>query len=555
MLTLFGEWHLPHRGTIFPPQAVESGQILLELELNMSWQDVLHLSLVALYLGTLGILTIYGFHRYAQVLLYMRHCRQRPEPAGKMTTLPRVTVQLPMYNEQFVAARVIEASCAIDYPRELLQIQILDDSTDGSAEIARETCARMCRLGHDVEYVHRTNRHGYKAGALAHGMKSATGEYIAIFDADFVPPADILVRSLDHFTDPNVGCVQTRWDHLNRDQSLLTQAQAIFLDGHFMIEHTARNRSGRFINFNGTAGIWRRTSIEDAGGWAHDTLTEDMDLSYRAQLRGWRFVFLSDLLSPAELPPEVVAFKQQQHRWTKGSVQVARKLLGTIMRAKLPLKVKAEAFFHLTATAVYIPAVVLSLILFPTFAPISPNVAKSICELSPSTLGPWIAFMSICGLLTCSAGTFYVLSQKAIGGSVIKSTLMIPLLMALGTGISVMNGLAVLEGLFGRRDTEFVRTPKYGSGKTAKGEWKKRAGAFRKRSTWLPFIELSLGGYMFACIFIAIYKEWALGTIPFLFIFGFGYTYVGLLSLQSVWASWRISKNPATTETTTAVAA
>jgi cellulose synthase/poly-beta-1,6-N-acetylglucosamine synthase-like glycosyltransferase len=505
----------------------------------------LHVVLVGLYLTTLAVLTVYGLHRYIQVFLYFKHCKKKPKPAGQWSRLPRVTVQLPMYNEQYVAQRVVEAACAIDYPRDLLQIQVLDDSTDESAQIAEACCQRMRRLGHDVQYVHRTNRSGYKAGALSHGLLTATGEFILIFDADFVPPPDMLQRSIAYFTDPNVGCVQSRWDHLNRSQSILTECQAIFLDGHFMIEHTARNRSGRFINFNGTAGIWRRSAIEDAGGWHHDTLTEDVDLSYRAQLRGWNFVYLSDLLSPAELPPEIAAFKQQQHRWTKGSVQTALKLLPTIVRAKLPWRIRLEAFFHLTSTIVYIPAVILSLILFPTFSNISD---LNVDLFALGGLGPWLLIMTLCGLLTASAGTFYMVSQKAIGGSSFRTMLMVPFLMALGMGISIINGLAVLEGLFGGHDGEFVRTPKYGSSGKNSADWKRRAGTFRKKMNLLPFVEIAFGLYLFVCIVLSIRNRQALGTLPFLFIFMIGYLYVGILTLHGLFISTRAPVAAAVTE-------
>ncbi|HVX87101.1 MAG TPA: cellulose synthase family protein [Phycisphaerae bacterium] len=495
--------------------------------------EALNAVLVSLYLLTLGILTIYGIHRYVQVYLYFKHHRKEPVPAGKFSDLPRVTVQLPMYNEMYVAERIIEGACGLDYPREKLQIQVLDDSTDESREIARECCDRMRRGGHNVQYIHRTNRQGYKAGALANGLSQATGEFVVIFDADFVPTPSMLRRSIDFFTDPNVGCVQTRWDHINRTQSMLTRCQAIFLDGHFMIEHTARNCSGRFINFNGTAGIWRRKAIEDSGGWQHDTLTEDVDLSYRAQLRGWQFVFLKDLLAPAELPPEIVAFKQQQHRWTKGQVQTAVKLLPSILRAPLPLKVKVEAFFHLTNTAVYLPAIVLSLILFPVWY-LDPSLFDTRSELIA------MAIASFCGLLTASAGTFYMLSQKAVGRSQLATIGLVPFLMAIGMGISVINGVAVLEGLFGRRDTEFVRTPKYGTAGTRGGsDWKKKAGSFKSKLSLLPFIEVVCGVYLVACIAVAVMTKAAAGTVPFLCIFAFGYLYVGLLTFHSRWLANR----------------
>lgn len=493
--------------------------------------EVVHKVLVSLYLLTLGILTVYGIHRYVQVYLYHKHRKNAPVPSGRFTDLPQVTVQLPMYNEMYVAERVIEGACQIKWPREKLQIQVLDDSTDGSEKIAEACCDRMRRLGHNIQYIHRKNREGYKAGALAHGLSQASGEFVVIFDADFVPAPDMLHGAIHFFTDPNVGCVQTRWDHINRAQSMLTRCQAIFLDGHFMIEHTARNRSGRFINFNGTAGIWRRKAIEDSGGWQHDTLTEDVDLSYRAQLRGWQFIFVPELLAPAELPPEIVAFKQQQHRWTKGQVQTAVKLLPSILRAPLPLKVKLEAFFHLTNPAVYLPAIVLSLIIYPVWI-LDPQLFDS-----KSTLIA-LAIASFCGLLTCSAGTFYMLSQKAVGRSPLATLGMVPFLMALGMGISVINGLAVLEGLFGRRNTEFVRTPKYGASAGGK-EWKKKAGSFKNKLSILPFVEIVLGLYLVACTALAVYNQNAVGTIPFLVIFSFGYLYVGVMTLHSRWLANR----------------
>lgn len=494
----------------------------------------IHVVLVGLYLVTLAILTLYGLHRYLQIFLYYKHNRKSHQPAGTFPELPRVTVQLPMYNELFVAERIIEGACELDYPREKLQIQVLDDSTDESRDIARECCERMRRLGHNVQYIHRTNRQGYKAGALAHGLLQATGEFVAVFDADFIPNKEMLRKSINFFTDPNVGCVQTRWDHINRCQSMLTRCQAVFLDGHFMIEHIARNRSGRFINFNGTAGIWRRKAIDDSGGWQHDTLTEDVDLSYRAQLRGWQFVFLPDLLAPAELPPEIVAFKQQQHRWTKGQVQTAVKLLPTILKAPLPFKVKLEAFFHLTNTSVYLPAIILSLILFPVWF-VDPELFNSKSALIAMCIA------SFCGLLTASAGTFYMLSQKAVGRSQLGTLCMVPFLMALGMGISVMNGMAVLEGLFGRRDTEFVRTPKYGT--SGKAEWKKKAGTFSKKKTSvLPFIEILFGLYLAVCTSVAIITQIAWGTIPFLIMFSFGYFYVGFLTLHNRWLANRASR-------------
>src|SRR6187397_233344 len=288
-----------------------------------------------------------------------------PVPNGTMASLPVVTIQLPIYNEMYVADRLIDVVCQLDYPRELLEIQVLDDSTDETRSVAERAVRRNAAQGVDIKYLHRVDRTGYKAGALEAGLTVATGQYIAIFDADFIPTVDFLKRTIPFFADPKIAMVQARWGHINQDYSLLTKVQSILLDAHFVLEHGGRNRSGHFFNFNGTAGIWRRDAIVDAGGWQHDTLTEDLDLSYRAQLRGWRFVFLPDLVVPAELPVEMNAFKSQQHRWAKGSIQTCRKLLPRTLTADIPLGVKAEAFFHLTANFNYLLMIVLSILMFP----------------------------------------------------------------------------------------------------------------------------------------------------------------------------------------------
>src|SRR5450432_261684 len=374
------------------------------------WEHFLHQAGIVLYVTILAGVAIYGFHRYVLVYLYLKHRNHAYTALGRFDPLPRVTVQLPMYNEDIVAERIIRASCQIDYPLELLEIQVLDDSTDHSAGIARRACEEWAAKGYPVKYIHRTNRVGYKAGALAAGLKQASGEFVAIFDADFVPPRDILNNVVNYFTDDEIGCVQVRWDHLNRDASLLTQSQAIFLDGHFVIEHTARNRSGRFMHFNGTAGVWRRTTIDDAGGWQHDTLTEDLDLSYRAQLKGWQFIYCPQFFAPAELPPEMIAFKQQAHRWTKGSMQTAIKLLPRILRSKhLSYRIKTEAFFHLTNTLVYPLMVLLTLLMYPTFF-------NYFAPFKAHTWGHYVFSFSLFVLATCSASTFFVFGQRELFG-------------------------------------------------------------------------------------------------------------------------------------------
>jgi len=478
--------------------------------------------LMGLYFTVLVMVCLYGLHRYQLVYLYYKHRRNTPRIRKKFKDLPTVTVQLPMYNERFVARRIIEKACQIDYPRDKLQIQVLDDSTDETTHIARETVERMRAAGHNIVYLHRDNRQGYKAGALQEGMKSATGEFLCIFDADFIPPPDILKNTIHYFTDPKVGMVQARWDHINRDQSLLTKTQAILLDGHFMIEHAARNRSGRFMSFNGTAGLWRRSCIEDAGGWEHDTLTEDLDLSYRAQMKGWKFIFLPNQISPAELPPEMNAFKAQQHRWAKGGAQTCKKLLPKILRSKLPLKIKVEAFFHLTSCTVYFYIVLLTLLLFP---------ALYCTELTCKGWGRYLFDLSVLVLATCGPSSFYLASQREIFHTWTDKIKYLPFLMSLGLGIALNNAIAAFEGFFGK-SSEFVRTPKFGVEQSMDSRWKSRARKLqkKKRRAWQPYLELALGFYMLGCIVISLLHYRVTVGVPFLALFMVGYFYVALMS-------------------------
>src|SRR5947199_563637 len=324
------------------------------------------MALLMPYFFVLILLATYGIHRYALVYLYYKNKKNRTtEPGQRFSELPRVTVQLPIFNEQFVIDRLLQAVCRLDYPREKLEIQVLDDSTDETVAVARELVGHYSAQGYPITYHHRTNRAGFKAGALHEGMKSASGEFIVIFDADFVPPPDFLQRTIHHFTGENIGMVQTRWTHINRNYSFLTEVEAILLDGHFVLEHSGRARSNVFFNFNGTAGVWRRTAIEAAGGWEHDTLTEDTGLSYRAQIKGWRFVYLQDVECPAELPVEMTAFKTQQARWAKGLIQCAIKDLPLVLKSNAPKRVKLEAWYHLTANISYPLMIILSTLLLP----------------------------------------------------------------------------------------------------------------------------------------------------------------------------------------------
>ena len=476
-------------------------------------------TLVAYYI-VLGLLALYGAHRFLMVWLYYRYRRNVPQPGPMPNPLPKVTVQLPIYNEVYVVERLVEAVAALDYPRQLLEIQILDDSTDETREVARRIAERFRAIGFDITHRPREHRQGYKAGALQEGMEAATGEFFVIFDADFVPRPDLLKEILPYFSNPQVGMVQARWEHLNREFSLLTRIQSIFLDGHFVIEHTARHRSGRFFNFNGTAGVWRRTCLEQAGGWQADTLTEDLDASYRAQLSGWKFVYLKDVGVPAELPVDMNGFKSQQHRWTKGSIQTGKKLLPTIFRSRFPWRVKAEAFFHLTNNFSYLLVMLLTLLILPAII-IREQIGwqKLVVFDFPLFFGATFSFIG-----------FYVSSQKEIGLSWRPALKYMPFLMSLGIGLSVNNLKAVLEAVFNRR-TEFTRTPKYRI-EGERGEW--RTKKYRANSNSSLAIEVILALYFLGAILFAIDEGYWSG-VPFLLMFFNGFAYTAALSFLSRW--------------------
>src|SRR5919107_757000 len=472
--------------------------------------------ILVVYFFVLSILAIYGWHRYYLVYLYMKNKDRTPEPIAPPRVLPPVTIQLPIFNEMYVADRLIDAVCEMDYPNELLEIQVLDDSTDETQEIAELAVRRHAARGFNIRYLHRVDRRGYKAGALEAGLKVAKANYIAIFDADFIPPKDFLLKTLPHFDAPNIGMVQARWGHINQDYSLLTKIQSILLDAHFVLEHGGRNRAGCFFNFNGTAGVWRREAIDAAGGWQHDTLTEDLDISYRAQLLGWRFVFLPDVVSPAEVPVEMNSFKSQQHRWAKGSIQTCLKLLPRILRSNQPLGVKAEAFFHLSANFNYLLMSLLSILMFPAM-------------YVRYTMG-WSEMMLIDVPLffaaTASVCNFYVVAQRELHKDWKTRLKYLPFLMSIGIGLCVNNTRAVLEAIF-RKQSEFARTPKYGI-ERASDEW---AGKKYHQSVGVQsLIELGLGLYFTGTVFYALINQ-IYGTLPFLMLFQVGFLYTGLLSI------------------------
>jgi len=476
------------------------------------------MALLIPYFVVLILLATYGIHRYTLVYLYFRkkkNCTREPEQ--KFLELPRVTVQLPIFNEQFVVDRLLQAVCRIDYPREKLEIQVLDDSTDETTRVAEGLVEHYASLGYDITYHHRTNRAGFKAGALHEGLKSASGKFVAIFDADFVPPRDFLLRTIHHFTDPKIGMVQTRWTHINRDYSFLTEVEAILLDGHFVLEHSGRARHNVFFNFNGTAGIWRRQAIDDAGGWEHDTLTEDTDLSYRAQLKGWKFIYRQDVECPAELPVEMTAFKTQQARWAKGLIQTGKKILPRVLKSEEPFRVKLEAWYHLTANLSYPLMVILSVLLLPAMVI---RFYQGWFQMLYIDIPLFLAS-------TFSISSFYLVSQRELFPKTWpRAILYLPFLMALGIGLTVTNTRAVMEALVGKQ-TAFARTPKY---RVESRKDRVQSKKYRKRLGLVPWIELAIGTYFALTVYYAVQNENYL-TVPFLLLFVFGYWYTGLMSL------------------------
>lgn len=479
--------------------------------------------ILASYFFVLVILAVYGWHRYYMVYLYMRHKHEVPVPRASFDALPTVTIQLPLFNEMYVVDRLVDSVCAIDYPRERLEIQVLDDSTDETRQIAELAVRRHAAQGVDIKYLHRTDRTGYKAGALDAGMKVARGQFIAIFDADFLPKPDFLMRTVHYFTDPKVAMVQTRWGHINEDYSLLTKIQAILLDAHFVLEHGSRNRAGCFFNFNGTAGIWRREAIADGGGWQHDTLTEDLDLSYRTQLRGWQFVFVPDHVAPAELPVEMNAFKSQQHRWAKGSIQTFLKVMPRILQSDLPVKVKAEAFFHLSANFNYPLMCVLSVLMAPSM----------VIRYNMGWYEMLLIDLPLFFAATASVANFYMVCQRELYPRTWTERLKyLPFLMSIGIGLAINNTRAVFEALL-QKPSEFARTPKYRIEGGA-DEWATKK--YRQSVAVQPLIELGLGLYFTATLIYAL-ANGIYGTVPFLMLFQVGFLYTGLLSLVQQYGS------------------
>ena len=492
------------------------------------------LAMMIPYFIVLFMLALYGLHRYVLLYDYFVYRKNVPRTPPPVENWPKVTIQLPIFNERYVIERLVDAVAQFDYPRELLDIQVLDDSTDETREVARACVERHALQGLPITYIHRTNREGFKAGALENGLKTAKGEFVAIFDADFIPQGDFLRRTVPYFLDPltesKIGMVQTRWTYLNSDYSLLTRVETILLDGHFVIEHGGRSRRGTFFNFNGTAGVWRRAAIDAAGGWEHDTLTEDTDLSYRAQLKGWKFIYLPEIECASELPVDMNGFKAQQARWAKGLMQTAKKILPRVFKSDAPWHVKAEAFFHLTANISYPLMVLLSTMLLPAM----------IVRFYQGWFQMLVIDLPLFLASTCSVSSFYLVAQKELRPkSWWRTFLYMPFVMATGIGISVRNAQAVIEAIIGKK-SEFARTPKFMiEGK--KDSFVKKS--YRNKAGWMPYAEILLGVYFAFTVIYAITNE-NYATVPFLLLFVWGYLFTGFMSLgQTYFAHLRFGVN------------
>lgn len=464
-----------------------------------------------IHFSALGLLSLYGLHRVWLLAAWQRELRKQPLPTPPLPTdLPMVTVQLPVFNERFVAERLVDAAARLDWPAGRLEIQLLDDSTDDTSDIVAARVSYWREQGIRVTHVRREDRKGFKAGALAAGLKVAGGEFVAVFDADFTPAPDFLRQTIPHFTDPGVGMVQARWGFGNSEHSWLTGVQALLLGPHFAIEHQVRFARGLFFNFNGTAGVWRRRTIESAGGWQSDTVTEDLDLSYRAQLAGWRFVYLSGYSVPSELPVTVAAFRGQQQRWAKGSVQTARKILPRLLGERLPLPVKGEALAHLLANFGWLLGAVVFLTLYPA-------------AVSRVGVGPWQMlqldiplFFSTTAAILCY---FFLFLRGEPGRGPLRRLLLLPMI---SIGLAPSIALSVVRGVFSKGGY-FERTPKFGI--IGRASLPLQAVLYHQKN--LPY--LLLNTILFCYSLLPITFAWQRGTwyaLPLFVIFPAGFLMV-----------------------------
>jgi len=477
------------------------------------------------YIISLSFLFFISSHGFNMIYLYFKTYSLRNEIFDpkyfELSEYPKVTIQLPLYNEKYVICRLIDAAIRIDYPKDKLEIQILDDSTDDTKEIIEEHIKQYIQQGYIVNHIHRTNRNGYKAGALKEGLEVATGEFVAIFDADFIPRKNFLKRTIPYFIhNEKMGLVQTRWEHINRDYSVLTKTQAIALDGHFVIEQAVRNRAGYFINFNGTGGIWRKSCIFDAGNWEADTLTEDLDLSYRAQMKGWEIKYLVNFTSPAELPADINALRSQQFRWTKGAIETAKKLYPKVLKTKLPAREKFQSFIHLWSNLAY-PIILIAAFLNPWI-----TIIKETRDYDSV-----YKFMSIFIFAFLSSFSFYLYSQKDIYPDWQKRIIYFPVFMMGSMGLAVNNTKAVFEGLFNKK-SEFVRTPKYKIVHSRDTMVDKKYHS--KKVPLIAYIEGILSIYCFWGVYLSVVNA-QIASIPFQLMFSCGFGIISYLSFKQVY--------------------
>lgn len=481
------------------------------------------------YILTMIVVLAFSSHGIIMLFYHRKYIKNVPSSFNISELNKKVTIQLPLYNEQYVTDRLINAVCKIEYPKDLLEIQVLDDSTDNTVDIVKKLVDEKLKEGFDIKHIRRIDRKGYKAGALKEGLKISKGELIAIFDADFVPKPDFLKNTLKYFINPKIGMVQTRWEHLNENYSILTRIQALALNGHFVMEQPIRNRAGFFINFNGTGGVWRKECIEDAGNWHDDTITEDLDLSYRAQLNGWKFVYLRDITTPAELPAEINALKAQQFRWTKGAIETAKKLLPKVWRSKIPLRVKLQSTFHLANNLVF-PFILIVGIL---------NVPLVFIK-NAGPYGIFFNFMSVFVIAFISSFLFYLYAQKDVYTDWRKKIALFPIFMAGSMGLAVNNSRAVFEGLLDRK-SEFVRTPKF--------KIVNKNDSIALNSSYLAsnkinstiLVEIILAFYCLIGVFASIYFL-EIAALPFHLMFFLGFSSVAVLSLKHAFGNKNITK-------------
>jgi cellulose synthase/poly-beta-1,6-N-acetylglucosamine synthase-like glycosyltransferase len=472
----------------------------------MVWQILL----LIVYNLALSVVFIFSLCQAYLIFSFLQSKRKKEQAPQMPKDLPIITIQLPLFNELYVVERLINAICALNYPQSKLEIQVLDDSKDEALALSKKIIEQKKALGFDIVHITREQNIGFKAGALQNGLAKAKGEFIAVFDADFLPEPDFLRQLISYFNQANIGMVQSRWGHINQNYSLLTRLQAFGLDGHFTIEQSGRNNAGLFINFNGTAGIWRKSCIEDAGGWQHDTLTEDLDLSYRAQLKGWQFKYVEDLICPAELPVEINAFRSQQHRWTKGAIETAKKLFRQMWLSNITFKKKIFAAFHLLNAYIFLFVFITSVLSLPVL------IVKNQGQI-PIIYFQWMSFFLI-GLVIVYA--FYLVSFTTRKEKILEFLKLFPLFLSVSMALSFHNSLAVLEGIFGKKSA-FIRTPKFNITQN-KQDFKANI-YFNHRLSKTFFIELFLGFYFLGGVLMAFYfKDYGLMPFHLLLCIGFG---------------------------------